>query len=142
MEGNFYFSYGNGTNDGSGLLSLSSSDLSSLSVSSSPLEFLSILFSESSSVLSLSPVTSVSVLSESPLVAVSPRSSSVGEISGIIMGVSVLSGCRLFVTSVPELDTDLWSLQYIYGRSVHIYRLHFCWPTAFTSMSSQYYDLN
>jgi hypothetical protein len=83
-------------------------DSSSLSASSLPSEFLSTLFSVFSVFSSLSPVSSVSVPSESSLVTVSPRSSSVGEISGVIMGASVLSGCRLSlsVASVPELDTS------------------------------------
>ena len=90
--------YGNGINEGS--LSLDPPSLLLESLSSS--EFSSILFSESS----LSLLTSVFVVPRSPSVFASSRSLDVGEISGIIKGVSVLSGRELSTVVVSEVDDD------------------------------------
>jgi hypothetical protein len=91
--------YGNGINEV--LLSLDPPSLllESLSVSGS---------SESSSLSSLltSPVASVTVVPKSPSVVASSRSLSVGEISGIIKGVSVLSDRELSMIPGSEVDDD------------------------------------
>jgi hypothetical protein len=89
--------YGNGINEV--LLSLDPSSLLLESLSASG-------FSELSLPLSSSSVASVTVVPRSPSVAGSPRSLSVGEISGIIKGVSVLSDCELSVVAVSEVDDD------------------------------------
>jgi hypothetical protein len=89
--------YGNGINEV--LLSLDPSSLLLESLSASG-------FSELSLPLSSSSVASGTVVPRSPSVVASSRSLSVGEISGIIKGVSVLSDCELSVVAVSEVEYD------------------------------------
>jgi len=92
--------YGNGINEV--LLSLDPPSLLLESLSASGFSELSL-----SSLSSLtSSVASGTVVPRSPSVVASSRSLSVGEISGIIKGVSVLSDCELSVVAVSEVDDD------------------------------------
>jgi len=89
--------YGNGINEV--LLSLDPPSLLLESLSASG-------FSELSLSSLTSSVASGTVVPRSPSVVASSRSLSVGEISGIIKGVSVLSDCELSVVAVSEVDDD------------------------------------
>ena len=76
-------------------------------------------------------MASVSIVPRSPPAVESPRSLSVGEISGIIKGVSVLSDRELSMVSVLEVDDD----DDLSSQTDHIQCYHIVGPVVIDMLS-------